>query len=168
MGKKKRETHPLFKLVPRKSLGSSIDRFNGPEHGRQINLIFGKELGKKLYSVNTTMDRGAKKGSKSHREYGHNREFIQKKYKIHKNKCVAAYAHLLGDFFQDILRTIVANVGEEFKNGKIKGPFYEKFKDGKWGWDIKKEAIEELIKKSSEAFIQALNSKNRIKGLHRD
>jgi hypothetical protein len=72
----------------------------------------------------------------------------------------------LGDFLQEILRSIIADVGEEFKKGKIEGPFYEQFEDGNWGWDIKKNAIEKLIKESSKTFIQTLKGENRIGGLH--
>ena len=155
----------LPKMFSDEALESNIDRFNAIEHIRHFKLVYGKVLGEKLRDVTTIMDNGRKKWSKSHREYGHNRKFILKKFTT-KEKKICAYVHLLGDFLQETLRKIIVDVAEEFKKGKIKGPFYEKFKDGKWGWDIKKNAIEKLIKDTSSTFKQTLKSKNRIGGLH--
>jgi hypothetical protein len=167
MMNKKRKKLPLYNLLADKELELIVDRFEGREHVRHFKLVYGKAIGEKLRDVTTIMDKGRKKWSKSHREYGHNHRFIVKRFKT-KEKKICAYVHLLGDFFQEVLRFVIADVGEEFKKGKIKGPFYEQFKDGKWGWDIKKSAIENLIRESSKAFKQTLRDENRIGGLNCD
>jgi hypothetical protein len=162
-----RKTLSLHKTLSGEPLELSIDRFTGTEHIRHFKLLYGKPLGEKLKDVTKIMDNGRKKWSRSHREYGHNRKFILKKFTTEEKK-ICAYVHLLGDFLQEILRNIIVEVAGEFQKGSIEPPFYELFEDGKWGWDIKKNAIEKLIKESSRTFIQALKNKNRIGGLRCD
>lgn len=139
-----------------------LRRFTGEEHARHFKLVYGRELGEKLKKVTVIMDRGSKKYGKKHREYGHNRKFISKNFKK-KEERICAYVHNLGDFFQDAIRPIIKNISIEFQKGKLEPPYYEQFQNGKWGWDIKKKALNDTIEECSRNFIKLLkNKKNRL------
>jgi len=155
------EKPQLFDAYPVEPWEIDVDPFGGREHVLHFKLKFGRELGEKLKYVTRIMDNGPRKGLKSHREYGHNRAFIQEHFTSEEER-ICSYLHLLGDFFQEIMRTIIVEVGNDFAEENIEPPFYEELGEGKWGWDVKEDVINRLIDESKQTFARALGSKNRI------
>lgn len=145
----------------------TINRFLRKEHIKQAlwrcddKTPQDKELAKK---VTSDMDAGVKKrhlSIKRHREYGHNREFILKKFKTQKTRNFA-HTHLLGDFYLDIVREVIAKLRSQCSKGTIEPPYYEKLQNGKWGWDVNELAVEQLTQNCFKAFRTALKNENRL------
>jgi len=145
----------------------TINRFLQEEHIKQALWVRydktpeDRALAKK---VTNAMDDGVKQkhlSIKRHREYGHNRDFILEEFKTQKERNFA-HRHLLGDFCLDIVREVIAKLGLQCSENLIEPPYYEKLQDDKWGWDVNKLAIDQLIQNCFEAFTASLKKENRL------
>jgi len=145
----------------------TINRFLQAEHIRQALWgCYDKTLQDKVLAkrVTNAMDDGIRKmhlSVRRHREYGHNKDFIEKKFKTRKARNFA-HTHLLGDFYLDIVREVIAKLSLQCSKNLIEPPYYEKVEDGKWGWDVNKLAIDRLIQNCFETFRASLKKGNRL------